>query len=139
MTAGFFLAALFCEPLIRMIGAGYVTPEGHQLYPTVAPALILIGSFMVRGVREIPWGDPTEAIPAFLTMLVMPVTLSITDGIAFGLIAYTLLKLATGRLRDGHWMIYLFARPAGAPVRALIRSLGAGPDPARCLRGGQGR
>lgn len=109
MTAGLFLLALFFAPLAKMVGGGYVTAEGTHLYPVIAPALILVGSFMLRGIREIPWDDPTEAIPAFFTILLMPLTVSITDGIAFGLISYTVLKLATGRLRDAHWLIYLFA------------------------------
>ncbi len=109
VTAGLFLLTLFFYPLVRMIGEGYVTPEGAHLYPVVGPALILIGSFMVRGITTIPWADPTEAIPAFLTILVMPLTVSITDGIAFGLISYSMLKLVTGRLHDAHWLIHLFA------------------------------
>ena len=53
--------------------------------------------------------DPTEAIPAFLTIVVMPLAVSITEGIAFGFVAAALLKLATGRGRELHWLIYLFA------------------------------
>ena len=64
---------------------------------------------MVRGVRRINWDDPTEALPAFLTFVVMPLALSITDGIAFGFIAYALLKAVTGRAREAHWVVYLFA------------------------------
>lgn len=109
VTAGLFLLALFFAPLARMVGEGYVTPEGTHLYPVIAPALILIGSFMARGIQRIPWTDPTEAIPAFLTILVMPLTVSITDGIAFGLISYSLLKLAAGRAHEAHWLIHLFA------------------------------
>nr|MBI3612908.1 NCS2 family permease [Nitrospirota bacterium] len=109
MTAGLFLLALFFAPLAKMVGGGYVTPEGAQLYPVIAPALILVGSFMLRGVADVPWEDPTEAIPAFLTIVLIPLTVSITDGIAFGLISYTVLKLVTGRVRDAHWLIYLFA------------------------------
>lgn len=109
VTAGCFLLALFFAPLARMVGGGYLTAEGARLYPVIAPALIVIGSFMLRGIKEVSWADPTEAIPAFLTILLMPLTLSITDGIAFGLISYTLLKLVTGRLREAHWLIHLFA------------------------------
>jgi AGZA family xanthine/uracil permease-like MFS transporter len=64
---------------------------------------------MMRGVRHVDWDDATEAIPAFLTMIVMPLAVSITDGIAFGFISYALLKLVTGRGRAVHWMVYLFA------------------------------
>ena len=82
---------------------------GVTLYPVVAPALILVGTMMVRGVRLIDWDDPTEALPAFLTLMVMPLAISITDGIAFGFITYALLKLTTGRWTQVHWLVYLFA------------------------------
>jgi AGZA family xanthine/uracil permease-like MFS transporter len=75
----------------------------------VASALILVGAMMVRGVRRIDWDDPTEALPAFLTLMVMPLAVSITDGIAFGFIAHALLKLTTGRGREVNGLVYLFA------------------------------
>jgi len=109
VTAGLFVLALFFAPLAEMVGGGYVTPEGARLYPVIAPALILVGSFMVRGLADVPWDDPTEAIPAFLTILLIPLTVSITDGIAFGLISYTILKCVTGRLREVSWWISLCA------------------------------
>ena len=80
-----------------------------MLYPVVAPALVLVGTFMIAGVREIAWDDLTEAIPAFLTMILMPLTVSITEGIAFGFIAYAVLKIATGRAREAHPLVYVFA------------------------------
>ena len=104
-----FLASLFLSPLVSVIGGGYDAGGGVTLYPVVAPALILVGAMMVRGVRRIDWDDPTEAMPAFLTMMVIPLAVSITDGIAFGFIAYTLLKLATGRRREVHWLVPVFA------------------------------
>lgn len=55
VTAALFLLALFFFPLIRMIGEGYVTSTGQHLYPVVAPALILIGSFMLRAVKQVTW------------------------------------------------------------------------------------
>jgi AGZA family xanthine/uracil permease-like MFS transporter len=64
---------------------------------------------MIGNVREIAWDDLTEAIPAFLTLILMPLTVSITEGIAFGFISYAVLKLATGRRRDAHPLVYLFA------------------------------
>ncbi len=109
VTAICFVLALFFSPLVKMVGGGYVTPEGTHLYPVIAPILILVGSFMVRGVKDVPWADPTEAIPSFLTMLLMPLTMSITDGLTFGLASYSLLKLTTGRLREVPWLIHLFA------------------------------
>jgi AGZA family xanthine/uracil permease-like MFS transporter len=109
VTAALFFLSLFFFPLVRMIGGGYSTGGGAVLYPVVAPALVLVGTLMMAGVRSIDWDDPTEAIPAFLTVVMMPLTVSITDGIAFGFIAYALLKLATGRWREGHWLVYFFA------------------------------
>jgi len=109
VTACLFLLALLFAPLVRMIGGGYPAGGGLVLYPVVAPALILVGTMMMAGVRSIDWDDATESIPAFLTIVIMPLTVSITDGIAFGFVAYTVLKLAAGRAREGHWLVYLFA------------------------------
>ena len=108
VIAALFLLSLFFSPLVSMIGGGY-DAGGVTLYPVVAPALILVGAMMIRGVRRIDWDDPTEALPAFLTLMVMPLALSITDGIAFGFITYALLKLATGRTAEVHGLVYLFA------------------------------
>ena len=108
VTAALFLAALFLHPLVRMIGGGYV--EGTMtLYPVIAPPLILVGTMMIGGLRHVAWDDPTESIPAFLTLIVMPLAVSITEGIAFGLIAFAGLKLASGRAREVHPLIYIFA------------------------------
>ena len=109
VIAMLFLLSLFFSPLVSVIGSGYDAGGGVTLYPVVAPALILVGVMMVRGVRRIDWDDPTEALPAFLTLMVMPLAVSITDGIAFGFIAYALLKLATGLGTEVHWLVYLFA------------------------------
>jgi AGZA family xanthine/uracil permease-like MFS transporter len=109
VTAALFFLSLFCFPLVRMIGGGYQAGEAAVLYPVVAPALVLVGTMMMGVVRKIPWDDPTEAIPAFLAIVMMPLAVSITEGIAFGFVAYALLKLATGRGADAHWLVYLFA------------------------------
>ena len=109
VTAVLMLLALFFNPLIKMIGAGYPIGENLFLYPIVAPALIIIGSLMLKNVVSIDWEDMTESIPAFLTLLLMPLTISITEGIAFGFISYALLKLVTRQGRQVHWLIYLFA------------------------------
>jgi len=108
VTAALFLLALFFHPLVRMIGGGY--PSGDRvLYPIVAPALVLVGVMMMDGVRHIRWDDLTEAIPAFLTLITMPLAVSITDGIAFGFISFAVLKLGTGRARELDWVGYVFA------------------------------
>lgn len=120
VTAGLFLIALFFAPMVQMISGGYVLHDviniqGQQvtraftLYPITSPALIVVGSLMMRSVRDIEWDDFTEALPAFLMIVLMPLTFSITDGIAFGFISYALLKLITGRGREAHWLIYVFA------------------------------
>jgi adenine/guanine/hypoxanthine permease len=119
-VAALFVVAMFFSPLVRAISGGYAVPEtvlieGQQvartfvLYPVTSPALIVVGSLMIRAVRDIDWDDFTEALPAFLTLVLMPLTFSITDGMAFGFISYALLKLVTGRAREAHWLIYLFA------------------------------
>jgi adenine/guanine/hypoxanthine permease len=109
VTASLFFLSLFFFPLVRMIGGGYQAGGGLVLYPVVAPALVLVGTLMMAGVGRIAWDDATDAIPAFLTIVIIPLTVSITDGIAFGFIAYALLKLATGRAAEAHWLVYLFA------------------------------
>jgi adenine/guanine/hypoxanthine permease len=109
VTAALFLAALFVHPIVKMVGGGVAAADGVTLYPIVAPALILVGVLMMEGVRHIKWDDLTEAIPAFLTLMTMPLAVSITDGIAFGLIASVILKLATGRARELDWLAYVFA------------------------------
>lgn len=109
VTAALFFLALLFSPLVKMIGGGFAAGGGLVLYPVVAPALILVGTMMMGGVRSIDWDDPTESIPAFLTIVIMPLAVSITDGIAFGFIAYSVLKIATGRPREVHWLVYLFA------------------------------
>jgi len=108
-TGALMLLALFFYPLTRMAGEGFLLENGSRIYPVVAPALIVVGSMMVRNVRRIQWNDNTEAIPAFLTMVVMPFAFSITEGIAFGFISQALLKLVAGRGREVHWIVYLFA------------------------------
>ena len=109
VTAILMLLALFFSPLIKMVGAGYAISENALLYPVIAPALIIIGCLMLKNVVSIDWDDFTESIPAFLTLLMMPLTISITEGIAFGFISYALLKLVSGQGRQVHWLIYLLA------------------------------
>lgn len=117
-TSFFFLLALFFSPLAEMFGGEYVH-NGQTFHPVIAPPLIIVGYLMMKGVTRIPWDDITEAIPAFLTLVIMPMTVSITEGIAFGFISYSLLKLITGRRKEVHWVIYLFA--ALFIVRYLVK------------------
>jgi AGZA family xanthine/uracil permease-like MFS transporter len=86
VVAIMFGIALFFSQLFLLIPAA-----------ATAPALILVGVFMASPVRDIDFSDYTEAIPAFLTMLIMPLTYSIAEGIVFGVLSYIFLKLFTGK------------------------------------------
>lgn len=74
-----------------------------------SPALIIVGSLMIGAVRDIEWDKIEEAIPAFLVILIMPLTSSISTGIAFGFISYPLLKLFKGKGKEVHPLLYFFA------------------------------
>jgi AGZA family xanthine/uracil permease-like MFS transporter len=76
------------SPLIISLG-GYA--------PITAPALVVVGAMMFRGVKSIDWSDETEAVPAFLVILSIPIFFSIADGIAIGLIVWPILKIVRGR------------------------------------------
>jgi adenine/guanine/hypoxanthine permease len=91
-----FLLAMFFSPLAAVIPA-----------QATAPALILVGFYMMTIVREIPWDDYEEAVPAFVTMMAMPYTWSITNGIGAGFITYAAIKLLNGKARQVHWMVYV--------------------------------
>jgi adenine/guanine/hypoxanthine permease len=109
VTGSLFLLALFFAPLVKMVGGGIEYGEGGRLYPIVAPALIIVGCLMIRSILRIRWDDVSEAIPAFLTILVMPLTFSITEGIAFGFIAFALLKTVHGNWRQVPPVVAVFA------------------------------
>jgi AGZA family xanthine/uracil permease-like MFS transporter len=77
--------------------------------PITAPALLLVGTMMVRNVLHIEWSERSESIPAVLTLMGIPFLYSIGDGIAFGLVAYPLIKSLAGRARDVRWSMWLLA------------------------------
>jgi len=108
VVAILFIAAIFINPIVQLIGAGHVVGE-ITLYPVIAPALIIVGCMMFKNIVNIDWEDYTESIPAFLTLLLMPLAFSITEGISFGVISYVLLKIIKGKARKIHWLLYLFA------------------------------
>jgi AGZA family xanthine/uracil permease-like MFS transporter len=95
-----FLAAMFLEPLMRLVTA---TPA------ITAPALIMVGVMMASSSLRIRWDDLTEAVPAFFIAVGIPLTFSIADGMAFGFISYAALMLLTGRGRQVHPILYLMA------------------------------
>lgn len=120
VTGLLLLGSLFFFPVVEMVGGtvavsaaalGAVGPPEALVFchPVIAPVLILIGCYMLPVVTRIAWDDMTEAIPAFLTIVVMQFSLSISHGIAWGFISYVLLKLVRGRLRDIHPLVAVFA------------------------------
>jgi AGZA family xanthine/uracil permease-like MFS transporter len=96
VTGALFLVAMWFSPLASVIPA-----------QATAPALIIVGFYMMSVAREIDWDDYGEAVPAFVTMLVMPFTWSITNGIGAGFVTYVVIKVLEGRARRVHWMLYL--------------------------------
>lgn len=98
VVAGLFAVALFFAPLVGLVPA-FAT----------APALILVGALMIMEVRGIDFDDLTEGIPAFLTIVMMPLTFSIANGFAFGFISYAFLKLIAGRAKEVHYIVWLVA------------------------------
>jgi len=98
VVALLFLLALFFTPIILVIPAA-----------ATAPALLLVGILMSTGLKQMNYEDLTEFIPAAVTLLFMPLTFSISHGIAFGFITYVLLKVTTGRRREVSWLVYLLA------------------------------
>ncbi|MFS8573193.1 MAG: NCS2 family permease, partial [Clostridia bacterium] len=77
--------------------------------PVTAAALIVVGSLMVRAVTDVKWDDPTEALPAFISMLAMPLTYSIATGISLGFVLFPIFKLVAGRGKEVHWLLYVLA------------------------------
>lgn len=107
MTGTLFLLSLFFVPLVQMIGGGVEIADGKFLYPITAPVLILVGCMMATSLLKINWQEWSEAIPAFLTMIGMPLTYNIAHGLAFGIISYPLLKLLGGKGKEVSWLMYL--------------------------------
>jgi adenine/guanine/hypoxanthine permease len=95
-VAAFFVLAMFCSPLASAI-PGYAT----------APALILVGALMTQSIAHIDWVDLSEAVPAFITMLATPLTFSIATGLSLGLISYTVVKIAVGKIREINLLVWI--------------------------------
>ncbi len=102
-----FLLAIFFYPLVEMVSGGVTLKSGLIIHPVTAPALILVGSMMMWGIKNIEWDNFFDAIPAFLIIIAIPFTYSIADGIAIGFISYPILKLFGGKAREVSWLVYL--------------------------------
>lgn len=95
-TGVLFLLSLFLSSLFLIIPSA-----------ATAPVLILIGAFMISSIKKIDFSDFSEGLPAFLTIVIMPFTYSIANGISAGVLFYVILKLLTGKWRQIHWMMYI--------------------------------
>ena len=98
VTGLLFLGAIGAAPFV-----GIVPPAA------TAPALILVGSLMLATITEIRWTDPLVAVPSFLTLVLIPLTYSIANGLGFGIISWAILHLAAGRFRRQDWLLYTLA------------------------------
>jgi AGZA family xanthine/uracil permease-like MFS transporter len=98
VTGLLFLATLFIAPLVGAIPIA-----------ATSPALIVVGSLMLSSISDIKWSDPLVAFPAFLTLVTIPLTYSIANGLSFGIVSFALLRIFSGRFRKQEWMLYLLA------------------------------
>lgn len=98
VSAGCFVLSIFFIPLLSAI-PGYAT----------APALIIVGVLMMGSVTGIRWSDPAESIPCFLTILLMPLTYSIAEGLAVGFITYPVIKAFQGKAHEVNWVVWVLA------------------------------
>ena len=118
VTGVLLLACLFIYPLVQMVGGAVAMPatalgapgEGTVFcYPVIAPVLIVVGVFMLGVVGRIKWSDYTQSIPSFLTIIIMMTAFSITDGIAWGFISYTILKIFARQWRQISPLVAVFS------------------------------
>ncbi|WP_216870619.1 NCS2 family permease [Modestobacter excelsi] len=98
VTGALFLVATFFTPLVQVVPS-----------EAAAPVLVIVGAMMISQIRDLEWGDMSLVIPAFLTIALMPFTYSITNGIGAGVVSYVVLRVATGRGRDVHPLMWTVA------------------------------
>ncbi|MEX2104608.1 MAG: NCS2 family permease [Bacilli bacterium] len=97
-TAALFILSIFFFPLVESVAS---------VAAITSPALIIVGILMASSLREIEWKQLDEAIPAFITVVMMPLTFSIATGIALGFILYPIAKIFVGQAKKVHWLVYL--------------------------------
>ncbi|MCG8569539.1 MAG: NCS2 family permease [Spirochaetes bacterium] len=98
VTAGFFIIALFFAPLFGLVST-----------VCTAPALVLVGVFMMSPIKDLDFSDMSELVPAFLCMFIMPMAWHVSDGIAFGVLSYVIIKLGSGKVKDLHPVTLIIA------------------------------
>ena len=97
-TAVCFVLAIFLSPFL-----GFIPTEA------TSPVLILVGVMMMGGVKDVDWNDMEIAIPSFLTIAMMPFAYSISEGIGFGCISYTVIKMVRGKFKEVHPVMYVIS------------------------------
>ena len=104
VVAVLFVVATFISPIF-----GILEHNAWYLYSITAPALIIVGVLMMKGVTKIQWDNIEDAIPAFLTISMMPFAYSISEGIAFGFISYVIIKLVRGKVKEIPVLMYVIS------------------------------
>ena len=98
VTGLLFVICIFLAPIAGIVPSA-----------ATAPALIIVGVFMLKGAKEIDWSDFETALPCFLTIVMMPFAYSIADGIGFGFIFYAIIKLVRGKAKEVPVLIYILS------------------------------
>jgi adenine/guanine/hypoxanthine permease len=107
VTGALFALTIFFVPLIAVVGQGVAVSKDTTIHPAVAPALVMVGYLMIQLVRGIEWEEPEDAVPAFLTIVGIPLTFSISAGIGLGVFGYVVTMIARRRAREIHPIMWL--------------------------------
>ena len=107
VTGALFALTIFFVPLIAVVGQGVAVSKDTTIHPAIAPALVMVGYLMIQLVRGIEWEQPEDAIPAFLTIVGIPLTFSISAGIGLGVFGYVVTMIARRRAREIHPIMWL--------------------------------
>jgi AGZA family xanthine/uracil permease-like MFS transporter len=109
ITGLLFLAALFLLPVFKLLGSGVLINKTVAIYPVAAPVLVLVGFLALQKLLKINFGDLSDSMPACITLLVIPFTFNIAHGLAFGIIAYAVIKAVQGKFREISPLMYILA------------------------------
>jgi AGZA family xanthine/uracil permease-like MFS transporter len=113
ITGLLFALTIFFVPLIAVVGQGVAVSKDTTIHPAIAPALVMVGYLMIQLVQGIDWQQPEDAVPAFLVIIGIPLTFSISAGIGLGVFGYVVVMIARRRAREIHpimWgLVPLFA------------------------------
>jgi AGZA family xanthine/uracil permease-like MFS transporter len=107
VTGALFALTIFFVPLIAVVGQGVAVGKDTTIHPAVAPALVMVGYLMIQLVRGIEWETPEDAVPAFLTIVGIPLTFSISAGIGLGVFGYVVTMVARRRAADVHPVMWV--------------------------------